>query len=108
MVVDIEGDGSAHSVQGQVPGHLVVLTADMLDVRARKGDGGIRLHIKEGSGPQVCITQFIVGIDAGRLHLGLYPGVGWILLVDMESTTKHLEASSRRADGHDSDGKRHM
>jgi hypothetical protein len=43
----------------------------MLDVRARKGDSGILLHAKEGSGSQVGIMQFIAGIDTGRLHLGI-------------------------------------
>ena len=98
MVLDIEGDGSGHPVQGQVPGHPVVLTAGMLDMRARKGDGGILLHVKEGGGTQVGVTQFIAGINAGRLHLGVDPGVGRMLLVNMESTTKRIEASSRRGD----------
>src|SRR3989440_5807970 len=80
----------------------------MLDVRALKGDRGILLHGKEGGGTQVSITQFIPGIDAGRLHFGLYPGVGRILLVNMEMSTKRVEASSRRADRQDSDSKRHV
>ncbi len=45
-------------MQGQIPVHLVVLTANMLDVRARKGDGGILLHVKEGSGSQVGMSRF--------------------------------------------------
>ncbi len=79
-VMDIEGDGSGHPVQGQIPGHLVVLAASMLDVCARKGNSGILLHAKEGSGPQVGTTQLIPCIDAGRLHLGIDPGVGRMLL----------------------------
>ncbi len=90
----------------QVPGHPVVLAADMLDVRALKGARGIRLHGKEASGMQVGIPQLILGIDAGRIDFSHYPGVGRILLVNMESTTKGLEASSHRDDRHDSDSKR--
>src|SRR5205823_12635775 len=107
-VVDIEDDGPAHSMQGQVPRHLVVLTADMLDVRTRKGDGGIFLHVKEGSRTQMGITQFIPGIDAGRLHLGIDPGVGRMLLVNIESTTKRMEVPSCGADRHDSYSKRYV
>jgi len=108
MVYDIEGDGSGHTMQGQVPRHLVVLTANMLDVRARKGDGRIVLHVKEGGGTQMGIPQLVMGIDAGCFHLSIDPGVGRILLVNMKSTTKRIEASSRCADRHDSDGKRHV
>jgi|GEM_PF-2821781 len=58
--------------------------------------------------PQVGITQLIMGIDADRLHLGVNPGVGRVLLVNIESTAKRVEASSRRPDRHDSDSKRHV
>src|SRR5436309_2923650 len=108
MVYDIEGDGPGHPMQGQVPRHLVVLSADMLDVRTRKGDGGILLHVEEGGGPQVSVTQLVMGINAGCLYLGIDPGVGKFLLVNMKSTTKGIEASSRCADRHDLDGKRHV
>src|SRR5258708_28789548 len=107
-VCDVEGDGPGHPMHAQVPRHLVVLTTGMLDARALKGDGGILLHGKEGGGPQVGITQLIVRIDAGGVHFGLYPGVGRILLINMEMSTKRVEASSRRADRHDSDSKRHV
>src|SRR2546430_2416861 len=40
-VLNIEDDGFGHPMQGQVPSHLVVLTANMLDVRARKSDSRI-------------------------------------------------------------------
>ncbi len=108
MVCDVEGDGPGHPMQAQVPHHLVVLTTGMLDARALKGDGGILLHGKEGGGPQVGITQLIVRIDAGGVHFGLCPGVGRILLINMEMSTKRVEASSRRADRQDSDSKRQV
>ena len=44
--------------------------------------------------------------DAGRLHFGIYPGGGRILLINMELSTKRVEAPSRRTDRHDSDSKR--
>ena len=107
-VFEVEDDGSGLPMHGQVPCHLVVLTTGMLDIRALKGDRGILLHGKEGGGTQVSITQLILGIDAGRLHFGVYPGVGRILLINMEMSTKRLEASSRRADRQDSDSKRQV
>src|SRR5258707_2484228 len=107
-VCDVEGDGPGYPMHGQVPRHLVVLPTGMLNARALKGDRGILLHGKEGGGPQVSITQLIVRIDAGRLHGSRYPGVGRMLLINMEMSTKRVEASSRRADRQDSDSKRHV
>src|SRR5207245_10785745 len=93
-VCDVEGDGHGDSMHGQVPGYFVVLSTDMLDVRALKGDGGILLHGKEGGGTQVGVTQLNMGVDAGRVHFGVYPGVGRILLINMELSTKRVEAPS--------------
>src|SRR5260370_4543691 len=107
-VCDVEGNRFGHPMHAQVPSYLVALSVDVLDVRALKGDRGILLHGKEAGGPQVGITQLIVRIDAGRVHFGLYPGVGRILLINREMSTKRVEAPSRRTDRHDSDSKRHV
>src|SRR5260370_41360840 len=48
VVCDVEGNRFGHPMHAQVPSHLIVLTAYMLDVRACKADGGILLHGKEG------------------------------------------------------------
>src|SRR6266851_1216100 len=54
------------------------------------------------------LNRLELNLDGGRVHFGLHPGVGRILLINMEMSTKRVEASSRRADRQDSDSKRQL
>ena len=108
MICNVEGDWFRYPMQAQVSCYLVVLIADMFDMRTLEDNCGIFLYGKEARRTQVGITQHIVGIDTGCINFSLDPGAGGILLINRELATKHIEASFRCADPKDSDSKRHM
>src|SRR5436853_410922 len=73
VVLDVEGDGLGHAVDGEVTHEAETARRVPLHPGAPERDLGVPLDVEEVGRAQVLVPLRVAGLDAGRVDLDLYP-----------------------------------
>ena len=79
QVLEVELHRLGDATDGEVGGELPLAVGHLLEPGALQGDGGVVLGVEEVVRAQVVVAHRLVGVDAGRLDLGLQRGVLGVL-----------------------------